>query len=119
MSKAFRFHRYGGPEVLQFEDVDVGEPGRGEVRICNTAVAVNYRDVLLRRGTHAVKSFPSGIGIESSGVVDAVGAEVSGLAVGDRVACAAAPEQAYAEQRIVPAARTVVLPAGCRRVTPS
>jgi NADPH2:quinone reductase len=112
MSKAFRFDRYGGPEVLQFEEVEVGAPGRGEVRVRNMAVAVNYRDVLMRRGVHTVKSFPSGIGLESAGVIDAVGPEVDGVAVGDRVACAGMPEGSYAEFRIVPAARLIPLPAG-------
>jgi NADPH2:quinone reductase len=112
MSKAFRFYQHGGPDVLRLEDVAVGEPGRGEVRMRNTAVAVNFRDVLVRRGTHAVKSFPSGIGMESAGVIDAIGPDVTDLAVGERVACVAGPDGAYAEQRIVPAARAVVLPAG-------
>jgi NADPH2:quinone reductase len=112
MSKAFRFDRHGGPEVLRFEDVEVGAPGPGEVRMRNTAVAVNYRDVLMRRGIHAVKSFPSGIGLESAGVIDAVGPAVDGFAVGDRVACAGMPEGSYAELRIVPAARVIPLPAG-------
>src|SRR6266545_572902 len=94
--KAFRFHRHGGPEVLQFEDVAVAEPGRGELRIRNTAIAVNFRDVLVRRGTHAVKSFPSGIGVESAGVIEAVGPEVAGFAVGQRVVCVAGPDAAYA-----------------------
>ena len=53
MSKAFRFHQHGGPEVLRFEDVEVGPPGPGQVRMRNVAVAVNYRDVLMRRGVHA------------------------------------------------------------------
>jgi NADPH:quinone reductase len=110
MSKAFRFDRHGGPEVLRFEDVEVGAPGPGEVRIRNTAVAVNYRDVLMRRGIHAVKSFPSGIGLESAGVIDAVGPEVDGFAIGDRVACAGMPEGSYAELRIAPAARLIPLP---------
>ena len=110
MSKAFRLHRYGGPEVLRYEDVDIGEPGCGQVRIRNTAVAVNFRDVLVRRGTHAVKSFPSAIGLESAGVIDAVGGEVLGFSVGDRVAYAGAPEGSYAEARIVPAARLIALP---------
>src|SRR5262245_6618830 len=78
----------------------------------NVAVAVNYRDVLMRRGTHAVRWFPSGIGLESAGVIDAVGLEVDGFAVGDRVACAGMPEGSYAELRIVPAARLIPLPAG-------
>ena len=112
MSKAFRFHQHGGPEVLRFEDVEVGAPGPGQVRIRNVAVAVNYRDVLMRLGVHAVKSLPSGIGLESAGVIDAVGPDVSGLSVGDRVACAGMPEGSYAEVRVVPAARVIALPAG-------
>jgi NADPH:quinone reductase len=110
MTKAFRFHRHGGPEVLRYEDVELGEPGTGEVRIRNTAVAVNFRDVLMRRGAHAVKAFPSGIGLESAGVVDAVGAGVTGFSVGDRVAYAGMPEGSYAAARIVPAARAIALP---------
>ena len=111
MSKAFRFHEHGGPEVLRLEDVEVGAPGPAEVRIRNIAVAVNYRDVLMRRGVHAVKSLPSAIGLESAGVIDAVGREVGGLSVGDRVAYAGMPEGAYAELRVVPAARVIPLPA--------
>jgi len=112
MSKAFRFHQHGGPEVLRLEDVDVGPPGPGEVRMRNTAVAVNYRDVLMRRGIHAIKSFPSGIGLESAGVLDAIGPGVQGFTVGDRVAYAGMPEGSYAEARIVPAARLIALPDG-------
>jgi NADPH2:quinone reductase len=112
MSKAFRFHQHGGPEVLRFEEVDVDEPGPGEVRIRNTAVAVNYRDVLVRKGIHAVKAFPSAIGGECAGVIDAVGLGVLGLAVGERVAYAGAPDGSYAEFRVVPAARVIPLPDG-------
>ena len=112
MSKAFRYHQHGGPEVLRFEDVEVGAPGPGQVRIRNKAVAVNYRDVLMRKGIHAVKSFPTGIGLESAGVIDAVGPEVEGFAVGDRVAYAGMPEGSYAEERIVPTARLLALPDG-------
>jgi NADPH:quinone reductase len=112
MSKAFRFHEHGGPEVLLFEDVEVGEPGPGQVRIRNTAVAINYRDVLMRKGIHAIKAFPSGIGLESAGVIDAIGPDVAGFAVGDRVAYAGMPEGSYAELRIVPAARLIPLPDG-------
>jgi NADPH2:quinone reductase len=111
VSKAFRFHELGGPEVLRLEDVEVGPPGPAEVRIRNLAVAVNYRDVLMRRGVHAVKSLPSGIGLESAGVIDAVGRDVRSLSVGDRVAYAGMPEGSYAELRIVPAARVIPLPA--------
>ena len=108
--KAFRFYEHGGPEVLRFEDVAIGEPQPGELRIRNIAVAVNFRDVLVRRGTHAVKAFPSGIGIESAGVVEEVGPGVNDFAVGQRVACVAGPDTAYAEARIIPAARAIVLP---------
>jgi NADPH2:quinone reductase len=108
--KAFRFYEHGGPDVLRLEDVAIGEPQRGELRIRNTAVAVNFRDVLVRRGTHAVKAFPSGIGVESAGVVDAVGAGVNDFAVGQRVVCVAGPDTAYAQARIIPAARAIVLP---------
>jgi NADPH2:quinone reductase len=112
MSKAFRFHRHGGPEVLALEEVDVGTPGPGQVRMRNVAVAVNYRDVLMRKGVHAIKSFPSGIGLESAGVIDAVGPDVTGFAVGDRVAFAGMPEGSYAEFRVVPTTRLIALPAG-------
>ncbi len=111
MSKAFFFDRHGGPEVLRLEDVELRKPGPGEVRIRNKAVAVNYRDVLIRRGVHAVKSLPSPIGLESAGLIDAVGPGVDGFAVGDRVAYAGMPEGACAEWRVVPAARVIPLPA--------
>ncbi|HYS74553.1 MAG TPA: quinone oxidoreductase [Burkholderiales bacterium] len=110
MSKAFRIYQTGGPEVMRWEDVEVGEPGPGQVRLRHSAVGLNFRDVLVRRGAHAVKSLPSGIGIESAGVIDALGPGVTGLSVGQRVACVAGPDGAYAEARLVPAARVVPLP---------
>ena len=112
MSKAFRYHQHGGPEVLRFEDVEVGPPGPGQVRIRNKAVAVNFRDVLLRKGMHAVKAFPAAIGLESAGVIDAV-ADLEAVHVGpDRVAYAGMPEGSYAEERIVPTTRLLALPEG-------
>src|SRR3954447_23530401 len=110
--KAFRFDRHGGPEVLRFEDVPLPDPGPGEVRIRHTAVAVNFRDIAVRRGQHAVKSFPSGPGTESAGVVEAVGDGVTDLAAGDVVATVCRPDCAYAEARIAPAERVVKLPDG-------
>ncbi|MSP46847.1 MAG: quinone oxidoreductase [Xanthobacteraceae bacterium] len=110
--KAFRFDRPGGPEVMRWEDVPLPEPGPGEVRLRHTAVAVNFRDILVRRGQHAVKSFPSGLGTESAGVVEAVGDGVTELAAGDLVATVCRPDCAYAEARIAPAARVVKLPGG-------
>jgi NADPH2:quinone reductase len=111
MIKAFRFHATGGPEVLRFEDVEQPPPGPGQVLLRNEAVAVNYRDILLRRGAHRGAALPSGIGLESAGTIAAIGEGVSEFAVGDRVACVAGPDGAYAESRIVPAARVVRLPA--------
>ena len=110
--KAFRFDRHGGPEVLRLEDVLLPEPGPGEVRIRHTAVALNFRDILVRRGQHVVKSFPSGLGTESAGVVEAVGEGVSDFVAGDLVATVCRPDCAYADARIAPAARVVKLPAG-------
>ncbi len=95
---------------MQWEEVVVGAPAPGQVRMRNTAVGVNFRDVLIRNGGHALKSLPSGLGLESAGVIDAIGEGVDGLHVGQRVAVVAGPDSAYAEERLVPAARVVQLP---------
>jgi len=90
----------------------LARPAPAQVRMRNTAVAVNYRDILMRRGVHVVKSLPSGIGLESAGVIEAVGPGVEGFSVGDRVAFAGMPEGSYAELRIVsPQPRLIALPA--------
>ena len=112
MTKVFRFYEFGDPEVLRLEDAEVGAPGPGEVRVRHTAVAVNYREICLRSGLHPVASFPSQIGLESAGVVEAIGPEVDGIAVGDQVTCISGTDGAYAEARLVPAARVIKLPAG-------
>src|SRR5262245_30348948 len=107
--KAIRFHQVGGPEVLRYEDVALGEPGPGEVRIRHSAVALNFRDILVRRGQHAAK-LPSGLGTESAGVIEAVGPGVSEFKPGDRVVTVARPDCACAEARNAPAARGLKLP---------
>ena len=112
MTKAFRFYKTGGPDVLQWEDVDLPPPGNGQVRIRQTAVAVNFRDVLVRAGVHAPNALPSGVGIEGAGSIEAIGPGVTGFSIGDHVTCVAGPDGAYAEVRNVPAARVVPLPAG-------
>jgi NADPH2:quinone reductase len=109
--KAIRFHEVGGPEVLCFEDVPLPPPGPGEVTIRHEAVALNFRDILVRRGQHSAK-LPSGLGTESAGTIAAIGPSVGGFAIGDRVACVARPEGAYAEARNAPAARVLKLPDG-------
>jgi NADPH2:quinone reductase len=109
MIKAFRIERTGGPEVMQWVDVDLPDPGPGQVRMRHTAVAVNFRDVLVRQGVHAA-SLPSGLGIESAGTIEALGPDVSGLTIGQRIVCVSGPDGACAEARNVPAARVVPLP---------
>ncbi len=109
MSLAVRIERHGGPEVLQLVDVDVGDPGPGELRIRQTAIGLNFIDTYHRSGLYPLP-LPSGIGSEGAGVVEAIGTGVTGFAVGDRVAYAGALG-AYAEQRVLPAARAVTLPA--------
>jgi NADPH:quinone reductase len=111
MGKAFRFYQHGGPEVLRWEDAGIPPPAAGQVRMRNTAVAVNYRDVLIRRGSHEVKVFPSGIGLESAGVVEAVGPGVTEVRPGERVAYAS-QMGAYATHALVPARALVPVPAG-------
>ena len=112
MTRTIRFHATGGPDVLRVENVDLPPPGPGQLRLRHTAIAVNFRDILIRRGGHAPPPLPSGLGIESAAVVDAIGPGVTGFALGDRVACVAGPDGAYADARNVPAARAVHLPAG-------
>jgi NADPH:quinone reductase len=109
--KAFRFARTGGPEVLEWVDIELGAPGPGQVRIRNTAVAVNYRDVLTRQGVHPPAALPSGLGLESAGIIEEIGEGVTDFAVGDRVACTSQPDGSHAQARVVPAVRVVKLPA--------
>lgn len=110
MPHAIRIHRHGGPEVLSYEEVEVGAPGPGEVLVRHRAVGINFVDTYVRSGLYPVPSLPSGIGSEAAGVVEAVGDGVDDLSVGQRVAYATGPLGAYAERRIVPADRLVPLP---------
>jgi NADPH2:quinone reductase len=109
MSKAIRIVATGGPEVMQWVDVEVGEPGPGEVRIRQSAVGLNYIDVYFRTGLYP-QPLPGGLGMEGAGVIEAVGADVTHVQVGDRVAYAGGPPGAYAEVRLMPAAILVKLP---------
>jgi len=111
MPNAIRIHEVGGPEVLKFENVSVGEPGANEARIRHTAIGVNYIDTYHRSGLYKV-GLPSGIGSEGAGVVEAVGAGVTEFKPGDRVAYSGGPIGAYAEVRLIPADRLVKIPEG-------
>ena len=109
MVKAIRFEQTGGPEVMQWVDVELGAPGPGEVRIKQEAVGLNYIDVYFRTG-HYPLPLPAGRGMEAAGVVTDVGQGVTRFKTGDRVAYVARPPGAYAEQRVLPADALVALP---------
>ena len=111
MSRAIRFYQTGGPEVLRWEEVAVGHPGRGEARVRHTAVGVNYVDIYVRRGLYPA-ALPSGLGTEAAGVVEEVGPGVTDIKPRDRVAYAGGPLGAYSEERVMPADRLVALPDG-------
>jgi len=103
--------RFGGPEVLELIEREVGDPGPGEVRIRNRAIGVNFIDIYHRTGLYRAP-LPHGLGFEGAGEIEAVGAGVQGLRAGDRVAYPQGPIGAYAQLRVMPAATVVRLPAG-------
>ena len=109
MPHAIRFHKTGGPEVLQWEEVAVGDPGPGEARVRLKAVGLNYIDTYHRSGLYPLP-LPSAIGREGAGVVEAVGSAVTDLKPGDRVAWTTGPLGTYAEVKLHPAERLVKLP---------
>ena len=109
MTKAIRIHATGGPEVLNWEDIEVGDPGPGQVRLQQSACGLNYIDVYGRTGLYPVGDLPAVLGMEAAGVVTALGEGVDHLSVGDRVAY---PMNlgAYAEARLIDADKLVSLP---------
>jgi len=109
MVKAIRINKVGGPEVMEYVDVEVGEPGPGEARVRQSACGLNYIDVYFRTGAYP-QPLPAGIGMEGAGIVEAVGAGVTHVKPGDRVAYAGRPTGAYTEARVMPAAVLVKLP---------
>src|SRR5687767_5095249 len=110
MAKAVRYHKQGGPEVMVYEDVQVGEPGPGQARIRHTAIGVNFVDTYQRSGLYPM-NLPMVAGNEGAGVVEAVGSGVSDVKAGDRVTYTGLAGS-YCEQRVVPADRLVKLPEG-------
>jgi NADPH2:quinone reductase len=111
MATAIRFSEYGGPEVLRLEEVTVGDPAPGEACIRHMACGLNFIDIYQRTGLYKV-ALPSGLGLEGAGVVEAVGAGVTTVRPGDRVAYAGGPVGAYATERLIPADRLCILPEG-------
>ncbi|MDQ7745725.1 quinone oxidoreductase family protein [Hydrogenophaga pseudoflava] len=111
MATAIRMHRTGGPEVLELEQVEVGEPGPGQVRLRHAAVGLNYADTYFRNGTYPMP-LPAGMGVEAAGVVEAIGEGVTNVAVGDRVTYTGFLNTlgAYSTERLIPAAPLIRLP---------
>lgn len=112
MTKAIRVHTPGGPEQMKWEDNDITSPGPGEVRLRQTAIGLNYIDVYYRTGLYKAPSMPFTPGLEGAGVVEAVGEGVTDVRIGSRVAYAGGPLGAYAEFRLMPADRLVIIPEG-------
>ncbi|HPW12489.1 MAG TPA: quinone oxidoreductase [Thermomonas sp.] len=111
MTRAIRLHQTGGPEVLQLETVDVGDPGPGQARVRHSYIAVNFIDIYFRTGRYPLP-LPNGLGSDAVGVVEAVGAGVTDIQVGDRVGYLLGPQGAYAEVRVMPADVLIPLPEG-------
>ncbi len=111
MAHAMRVHEYGGPDVMKWETVDVGAPGQGQIKLKHHAIGVNYIDTYHRTGLYKQPAMPFTLGTEGAGEVLAVGAGVTDLKVGDRVAYAQ-PIGGYATERLMPADRAVKIPEG-------
>ena len=111
MPHAIRIHQQGGPEVMQWEEVTLGDPGPGQARVRHTAVGVNYLDTYHRSGLYKL-SMPSGLGSEGAGIVEAVGPGVTEFKPGDRVAYQGGAPGSYADVRVMPIDRLVKLPEG-------
>lgn len=111
MPKMIRLYQTGGPDVLRLENVEVGEPGPGLVRVKHTYIAVNFIDIYLRTGYYPMP-LPNGLGSDAVGVVEAVGPGVTDIRVGDRVGYLLGPQGAYADVRLVPAEVLIPLPEG-------
>ncbi len=111
MTHAMRIYETGGPEVLRWETVEVGDPGSGEIRVKHTACGLNFLDTYQRSGTYKMP-LPITLGMEAAGLVEAVGDGVTEFKTGDRIAYGAGPPGGYSEARLIPAARVVALPDG-------
>ncbi|MGW1805286.1 quinone oxidoreductase family protein [Streptomyces sp. NPDC002078] len=109
MAHAVRFYETGGPDVLTWEEVSVGDPGPGQVRIRHEAVGLNFADTYFRTGLYPVR-LPDGIGVEAAGVVEAVGEGVTHIAPGDRVTYTGSPLGAYSTERVMDASHLIKLP---------
>jgi len=108
--KAIRIHAYGDADALKYEDIRVAAPQAGEIRIQHTAIGLNFIDVYMRTGLYPLPGLPACIGLEGAGTVEAIGENVSGFQVGDRVAYASQPPGSYSQMRTLDASRVVKIP---------
>lgn len=108
-ANAIRIHRFGGPEVLEWQAVDVPEPGEGEAQIRHTAIGLNFIDTYHRTGLYPM-DLPTGLGSEASGIVEAIGPGVTDISVRDRVVYSGRPADAYSERRNFPSWQLVPVP---------
>ncbi|RZU02432.1 quinone oxidoreductase family protein [Rivibacter subsaxonicus] len=111
MAQVIRVHEIGGPEVMRLEQVEVGDPGPGQARVRHSFVAVNFIDIYFRTGRYPMP-LPNGLGSDAVGVVEAVGAGVVDIKVGDRVGYLLGPQGAYSDVRLMPAEVLIPLPDG-------
>jgi NADPH2:quinone reductase len=111
VAKAIRFYETGGPEVMRWEAVGVGDPGPGHVRIRHEAVGLNFADTYFRTGLYPAP-LPAGMGVEAAGVVETVGEGVTNVREGDRVTYTGSPLGAYSTERVMPAEHLIALPDG-------
>ena len=109
--KAIRFEKFGGPDVLEYKDIEIGKPGPKEVLVKNLSIGLNYIDVYHRTGLYPVE-LPSGLGLEASGIIEEIGSEVTLFNIGDRVCKASAPIGGYSEKQIIPEEKLVKIPDG-------
>ncbi|MFZ1105847.1 MAG: quinone oxidoreductase [Hyphomicrobiaceae bacterium] len=107
---AVRVHQHGGPEVLRYEEVEVGRPGPGEARVRHAAIGLNFTDIHFRTGRYPLKELPHVIGMEAAGIVEEVGPGVTEVRVGERVAYASEKPRAYAQATVMPVTRLIGLP---------
>ena len=106
---AIRIHEFGGPEVMQWEELDLADPAEGEAQVRHTAVGLNFIDVYHRTGLYPTE-LPAGLGSEAAGIVEAIGPGVTEVSVGDRVVYTGRPNDAYSECRNFDAAQLVSIP---------
>ena len=111
MANAIRFQQTGGPEVLELQSVEVGDPGPGQVRVRHSFIAVNFIDIYFRTGRYPLP-LPNGLGSDAVGVVEAVGPGVTDIHVGTRVGYLLGPQGAYSDVRLMPAEVLIPLPEG-------